>query len=146
MKKRVMTASTPEEMEALAASLATEWAEAHPREKWFIALRGDLGAGKTVFVRGFASVISPGSRVKSPTYVLVNEYRRGAVPLFHFDLYRAEEADDLASLGMEDYVASGHCIVEWSEYLRELPQPCQVVTIEPGADGSRQVTVEENWL
>jgi len=146
MKKRVMTAATPEEMEALAAALAKAWQEEHPLEKWFIALRGDLGAGKTVFVRGFASVISPGSRVKSPTYVLVNEYRRGAVPLFHFDLYRAEEADDLASLGLEDYVASGHCIVEWSEYLRELPQPCQVVTIAPMADGSRQVTVEENWL
>ena len=50
----------------------------------FVALYGDLGAGKTAFVRGFASVLSPGSKVKSPTYTIVNEYRQGKNPLFHF--------------------------------------------------------------
>ena len=64
-------------------------------EKFFIAMYGDLGAGKTVFVRGIASVLSPTSRVKSPTFTLVNEYRRGKTPLFHFDLYRIKDAEEL---------------------------------------------------
>ena len=82
------------ETEAAGADLARTLREneALPR---FIALFGDLGVGKTAFVRGFASVLSPTSLVRSPTFALVNEYARGAVPLFHFDMYRIESEDDL---------------------------------------------------
>lgn len=81
----------------------------------YIALDGDMGAGKTAFVRGLASVLSPGSRVKSPTYTIVNEYRKGALPLFHFDLYRISDAEDeLYGIGFEDYLADGVCVAEWS--------------------------------
>jgi tRNA threonylcarbamoyladenosine biosynthesis protein TsaE len=109
----------------------------------FVALYGDLGAGKTAFTRGFAEVLSPGSRVKSPSYTLVNEYRRGDIPLFHFDLYRLGEDADTESLGLEEYAENGHCIIEWSEYLDiPLPLGAITVTIEKISDTVRRISVE----
>ena len=109
----------------------------------FIALYGDLGAGKTVFVRGLCSVLSPGSRVKSPTYTLVNEYRRGPVPLFHFDLYRIGGTDELDGFGFEEYQTEGICAAEWSEKLGgELPPDAVTVRIEKTGENSRRITVE----
>lgn len=82
----------------------------------FIALYGDLGVGKTAFVRGFASVIAPQSTVRSPTFALVNEYKAKPRSLFHFDMYRIEDEDDLYSIGFYDYLdRNGICLVEWSE-------------------------------
>lgn len=97
----------------------------------YIALDGDMGAGKTAFVRGLASVLSPGSRVKSPTYTIVNEYRKGVLPLFHFDLYRISDAEDeLYGIGFEDYLAEGVCVAEWSSILGDdLPKDAVTVQI-----------------
>ena len=81
----------------------------------FVALYGDLGVGKTAFVRGFASVITPASAVRSPTFALVNEYRAKPLPIFHFDMYRIEDEDALESIGFYDYLDRGLCVVEWSE-------------------------------
>ncbi len=112
-------------------------------EKFFIAMYGDLGAGKTVFVRGLASVLSPTSRVKSPTFTIVNEYRRGKTPLFHFDLYRIKDSEELDGFGFDEYVDSGNCIAEWSENLgAELPDNNIKVKIEKLEESSRKVTIE----
>ena len=82
----------------------------------FIALYGDLGVGKTAFVRGFTSEISPTARVKSPTFALVNEYRGTKTSVFHFDMYRITDEDELYSIGFYDYLdRNGICLVEWSE-------------------------------
>lgn len=81
----------------------------------FIALYGDLGVGKTAFVRGLASVVAPGSAVRSPTFAIVNEYKSGKSSLFHFDMYRIEDEDELYSIGFYDYLDRGICVVEWSE-------------------------------
>ena len=82
----------------------------------FVALYGDLGVGKTAFVRGFASVVAPAALVRSPTFALVNEYRGKELSLFHFDMYRIESEDDLYSIGYDDYLLRrGICLVEWSE-------------------------------
>lgn len=81
----------------------------------FIALYGDLGVGKTAFVRGLASVIAPNSIVRSPTFAIVNEYRANKSSLFHFDMYRIEDEDELYSIGFYDYLDRGVCVVEWSE-------------------------------
>ncbi len=143
MRSYTVFARTPADTEAAGAALAEALLAEDKTEHRFVALRGGLGAGKTVFVRGFASVLSPGSRVKSPTYTLVNEYRKGNIPLFHFDLYRAEDEDALASLGMDDYIAAGHCIVEWSEYMNDFPAGTVVVTVTPQEDGSRVIAVQE---
>lgn len=109
---------------------------------YFIAMYGDLGAGKTVFVRGLTSVLSPASRVKSPTYTIVNEYRRGTVPLFHFDLYRIEDPSELDGFGFDEYVANGNCIAEWSEHLGELlPEDAVTVKIEKLGENERRITI-----
>ena len=82
----------------------------------FIALYGDLGVGKTAFVRGFTSVIAPDKRVKSPTFALVHEYTAGGVSVFHFDMYRITDEDELYSIGFYDYWGrNGYIITEWSE-------------------------------
>ena len=109
----------------------------------FIALNGDLGAGKTAFVRGFASVLSPGSRVKSPSYTIVNEYRRGCLPVFHFDFYRLEDEDGLDSVGFDEYLKSGICICEWCEKIDTVrPADAITVTIEKLGEDARRITVQ----
>lgn len=112
----------------------------------FVALFGDLGVGKTAFVRGFASVVTPGAAVRSPTFSLVNEYRARPLSLFHFDMYRIESEDDLLSIGFDDYLASdGFCLTEWSENIIEfLPQDCVRVNIEkddPDNTDHRRITI-----
>lgn len=118
-------------------------AESLVGKRFFIALYGDVGAGKTVFVRGITRVLSPGSRVKSPTYTIVNEYRRGEIPIFHFDLYRVEDSDDLEGFGFDEYVLNGSCITEWSENITEhIPDDAIIVRIEKLGEFERQITVE----
>ena len=87
------------------------------KEKYsFIALYGDLGAGKTAFTRGIAAVIAPDAHVCSPTYTIVNEYGEGKQSLFHFDMYRINDEDSLDSIGFYDYFRRGGILVtEWSE-------------------------------
>ena len=98
----------------------------------FVALFGDLGVGKTAFVRGFASVVAPNALVRSPTFSLVNEYRARPLSLFHFDMYRIGSEDDLYSIGFDDYLArDGFCLTEWSENILEfIPADAVRVTIE----------------
>ena len=132
---------SPEETEAVGARVGRAVLRSGRRP--FLALTGDLGAGKTVFVRGLCSVLSPGSHVKSPTYTLVNEYRRGAVPVFHFDLYRISGAEELDGFGFDDYIGSGICVAEWSEKLGgEVPEDTVTVRIEKTDGDARRITVE----
>ena len=104
-----------EETEALGAELA---GRLEPGD--VVAFTGDLGAGKTAFVRGLARGLGIPDRVTSPTYTNVNEYEGGRLPLFHFDMYRLGSADELYDIGWEDYLARGGvCAVEWSENVDE---------------------------
>ena len=95
--------ATVEQTEATGASLAQEMLKNKDLPP-FVALYGDLGVGKTAFVRGFASVIAPGVLVRSPTFALVNEYRGKEKTLFHFDMYRITDEEDLYSIGYDDYL------------------------------------------
>ncbi len=81
-----------------------------------VTLSGTLGAGKTRFVSGLARVLSPGSRVRSPSFTLVNEIP-GEPWLFHLDLYRLERERDIDGLGLEEYAERGALVVEWGERL-----------------------------
>ncbi len=104
-----------EETEQLGKTLAKALTD-DPSLPRFVALYGELGAGKTAFVRGFAAQISPGARVKSPTFTLVNEYPASPTPLFHFDMYRIKSEDELYSTGFYDYhKRRGFMLTEWSE-------------------------------
>ena len=100
-----------EETEALGARLADALDGGR-----VVAFTGDLGAGKTAFVSGMARALGVEERVTSPTFTIVNEYEGGRLPLFHFDMYRLDGADELFHIGWEDYLARGGvCAVEWSE-------------------------------
>lgn len=113
MNKDIVTNSA-EETEAFGAEIGRLLIEDKSAPA-FLALYGDLGVGKTAFVRGLASVIAPNSIVRSPTFAIVNEYRTSNSSLFHFDMYRIEDEDELYSIGFYDYLDRGVCVVEWSE-------------------------------
>ena len=107
------------------------------------ALDGDLGAGKTVFCQGFAAGLDVKELVNSPTFTIVQEYTTGKIPLYHFDVYRIEEPEELEEIGYEEYFfGSGICLVEWASQIRELlPQKTIQVYIhkipEKGPDARR---------
>ena len=107
-----------------------------------VALYGDLGAGKTAFIRGIATGLGLDVRVSSPTFTIVNEYL-GAVPLFHFDMYRLGSAEELFEIGWDDYLnRGGVCAVEWSENVSgAFPNNTITVKIEKTGENSRQITL-----
>ena len=131
--------NSPEETEALGADLAGRL-----EPGTVIAFTGDLGAGKTAFVRGLARGLGVRERVTSPTFTIVNEYEGGRLPLFHFDMYRLGSADELFDIGWEDYLARGGvCAVEWSENVSDaLDNDCLRVDIRRGEnDDQRIITI-----
>ena len=132
--------NSPEETEALGARLARALEPGA-----VVAFTGDLGAGKTAFVRGLARGLGIRDRVTSPTFTIVNEYEGGRLPLFHFDLYRLGCADELFDIGWEDYLARGGvCAVEWSERMEELLEPGTIrVDLRRGEDEDRRVITVE---
>ena len=108
-----------------------------------IAFRGDLGAGKTTFIRGLARGLGYKDLVTSPTYTIVNEYLGGRLPLFHFDMYRLASSDDLWDIGWEGYLERGGiCAVEWSENVADALEDPIVVTIEKLTEDIRCITIE----
>ncbi len=96
----------------------------------FVAMYGDLGAGKTAFVQGIAKALGITNHVTSPTFTIVNEYE-GRLPLYHFDVYRISDPDEMYEIGYEEYVDSnGVCIIEWAELIEDLfPQEYIKITI-----------------
>ena len=127
MQKELIT-HAPEETEAFGAEVAQYIAD-NTEAPRFIALYGDLGVGKTAFVRGLSSVLTPGAAVRSPTFAIVNEYKNGKSSLFHFDMYRIEDEDELYSIGFYDYLDRGICVSEWSENI-EYALPESYIAVE----------------
>lgn len=131
---------SPEETEAVGEKLA-EAISGRPFA--FVALYGELGVGKTAFVRGFCRVFGI-DRVKSPTFTVVNEYR-GTKNVFHMDLYRLKDEDDLLSVGYDDYLGRrGYLLCEWSEKIPEaIPDDAIRVTIsKTDGETGRRIAVE----
>ena len=114
----------------------------------FVAMYGDLGVGKTAFVRGFCSVFSPSALVRSPTFALVNDYKcDNKKHIYHFDMYRISGEDDLYSIGFYDYLDSGEiCIAEWCELIPfALPDEYIKVKIEKTDNGDgRKIEITLN--
>ena len=132
--------NSPAETEDLGAALAERL-----KPGTVVAFSGDLGAGKTAFVRGMARGLGISERVTSPTFTIVNEYEGGRLPLFPFDMYRLGSSDELFDIGWEDYlVRGGVCAVEWSENVSDAMEgDCIRVDIRRGAhDNQRLITIE----
>jgi tRNA threonylcarbamoyladenosine biosynthesis protein TsaE len=111
-----------------------------------VALFGDLGAGKTRFVKGISCGLGVKEQVTSPTFVVVNEHLHGKIPLYHFDFYRLRSIDELIEIGFDDYVyGSGICVLEWAEMIEQkLPQQRYDVHIELGKNVNERIfTIEE---
>ena len=123
--------------------------EAQPGQ--VICLYGDLGVGKTVFTKGLADGLGITEPIQSPTFTIVREYEEGRLPLYHFDVYRIGDIEEMDEIGYEDYVyGEGVCLIEWANLIEEiLPDHYQKITIrkdlEKGFD-YREIEMEEQWM
>lgn len=128
--------------EAETEALGTQIAQELP-DGAVLAFYGELGSGKTAFVRGMARGMGVDCLVNSPTFTIVNEYV-GPRSLFHFDMYRLASGDELFDIGWEDYLARGGvCAVEWSENVADAFDGSEIsVRFEKLSDTSRRITIE----
>ncbi len=135
--------TSPLESEAVGEAFAAYLLKTEPHGA-FAAMYGDLGAGKTAFVRGAARAVAPDAYVQSPTYTVVNEYHGKNGLLFHFDMYRIDDEDSLDSIGYWDYLErGGYCFVEWSEKIPfALPETYYRLEIRkhPDDENARTIT------
>ncbi len=109
-------------------------------------LDGDLGAGKTVFTQGFAAGLGVSDAVNSPTFVILQEYDDGRIPLYHFDVYRIEDIEEMYEIGCEEFFyGEGVCLVEWASQIGPLlPEESVHIKIERDperGDDYRLITV-----
>ena len=136
---RIMVSNSPEDT----LRLGQEWGR-EAKAGSVIGLSGDLGAGKTQFVKGIARGLGIASRIRSPTFTLVHEYREGRLPLYHIDLYRLDTAEQVAGAGLEDYFCQtdGVTVVEWVDRY-----PLKVydrVRIDISSESERRITYEDS--
>lgn len=135
--KRLINSHSTKETEQIARCFSTEL-----KEGACIAFLGDLGAGKTAFVRGLAKGLDVSGEVCSPTFALVHEYS-GKIPLVHFDMYRVTGEDDLYATGYYDYLDSGATLaIEWSENITQyLPKDTIFITITTLGEDERMIEI-----
>jgi len=131
------TSHSPAETE----SLGERWGQA-AQSGWVIGLSGELGAGKTQFVKGLARGLGVVARVHSPTFTLVNEYDGGRLRLFHLDLYRLETRGQILSAGLEEFLQpDGVAVIEWAERLED--GKARKVKIEIIGETERKITYDD---
>jgi tRNA threonylcarbamoyladenosine biosynthesis protein TsaE len=130
---------SPEETAAFAEALA---AQAKPG--WLIGLVGDLGAGKTLFVKGFAQGLQINEPVLSPTFALLHSYESGRLPLFHIDFYRLDGDAQILAAGLAEYFeTSGVTIIEWWDRWRgPAPPGLRCFVLDPIAETERRITYD----
>jgi tRNA threonylcarbamoyladenosine biosynthesis protein TsaE len=108
-----------------------------------VLLFGDLGAGKTVFVKGLAAGLGVApEEVSSPTFTLIQEYRGGRLTLFHVDLYRLNDRREIDDLGLDEIAADGVLAIEWAEKLPRSPSDAVIVRLEHADGDTRRLTIE----
>lgn len=120
---------------------AKEFIKAMGKDTIF-AFYGEMGAGKTTFIKAICEELGVKDVITSPTFAIVNEYTDGhGNPIYHFDFYRIKKLDEVFDMGFEDYIDSGNiCLMEWPELIEDiLPEDARKVTIAVDDDGSRTV-------
>lgn len=134
----VTITSDPSETAQVAERLAAELGPGS-----VVAVRGDLGAGKTCFVQGLARGLGYTGSVTSPTFTLIHEYRGGRLPLYHVDLYRLTDPQQAVAIGLEDYFdAGGVTVIEWPERVaRLLPAHTRWIEIKITGSSTRELTL-----
>ena len=133
-----MRTASPKETRALGKRLASLL-----REGDVLLLFGDLGAGKSEMTRGIAEGLGVRSTVTSPSFTILNVYDEGCVPLYHFDWYRLESAEELYEMGMDEYLGGdGIAVVEWPSQCPEaIPEAYLAVKLEPVGENEREITL-----
>ena len=141
MNKKIMETSCMEDTAKFAYEMAQN---AEPGQVY--ALIGDLGVGKTVFTKGFAEGLGIEEPVSSPTFTILQIYEEGRLPLYHFDVYRIEEPEEMEEVGFDDYIyGDGVCLIEWAGRIEEiLPEETIYIVIEKDLERGmdyRKITV-----
>src|ERR1700722_4224706 len=136
-------------MKVLCSSLAETHAISrllanHLQKNSVVCFFGELGAGKTSFIKGLVSALAgyPMDDVCSPTFTYLNIYH-GTIDIYHFDLYRLKDEDEFLSMGFDDFFfAGGICCIEWSERIRALlPENCVIVELAHAGEDKRYITI-----
>ncbi len=109
-----------------------------------VVLSGDLGSGKTKFVEGFLRYFGLEDEISSPTFTIVNEYRKNDVNIYHFDVYRLEDLDEFYAIGGTDYFDNGICLIEWGELVEPILSKYIKVNISKDEkdENVRYITIE----
>jgi tRNA threonylcarbamoyladenosine biosynthesis protein TsaE len=109
-----------------------------------LALQGELGSGKTLFTKGFVAGMGSNAAVSSPTFTIVREYRDGRLPVYHFDLFRVENCQSLARLGLDDYLfGDGISVIEWADRFPEfIPDQARWILFEIKSENQRAITFQ----
>ncbi len=107
-----------------------------------LALKGELGSGKTLFVKGLVAGLGSSADVTSPTFTIAHEYRGGRLPVYHFDFFRLEDSQSLARLGLDDYFfGDGVSVIEWADRFPEfIPEQARRILFEIKSDTQRTIT------
>jgi tRNA threonylcarbamoyladenosine biosynthesis protein TsaE len=131
--------NSPAETEAIGRQLA-----AHIDVGSILALKGDLGSGKTLLVKGLVAGLGSSGDVTSPTFTIVHEYRGGRVPVYHFDFFRLEDRQSVARLGLDDYFfGDGVSVIEWADRFPEfVPEQARWILFEIKSENIRAITTK----
>jgi tRNA threonylcarbamoyladenosine biosynthesis protein TsaE len=131
--------NSPAETEAIGRQLA-----AHIDVGSILALKGDLGSGKTLLVKGLVAGLGGSADVTSPTFTIVHEYRGGRVPVYHFDFFRLEDRQSVARLGLDDYFfGDGVSVIEWADRFPEfVPEQARWILFEIKSENTRAITTK----
>ncbi len=123
----IIEAFSPEDTQQAGLLLGTE-----AKRKDVFCLTGDLGVGKTIFTKGFAQGLLLEEDITSPTFTIVNEYKEGRLPFYHFDVYRLKSSDEVFDLGFDEYIfGNGVCLIEWADIIKDaIPENAIWISIE----------------
>jgi tRNA threonylcarbamoyladenosine biosynthesis protein TsaE len=132
--------NSPAETEAIARQLAGDLVAGS-----VLALKGELGSGKTLFTQGIVAGLESNAAATSPTFTIVHEYQGGRLPVYHFDFFRLEDHESAVRLGLEDYLFSdGVSVIEWADRFPELiPEQARWISFEIKSEYQRIITLSD---
>ncbi len=133
--------NSPDETESFGRQFAR-----HLKPGDVVALSGELGSGKTQFVKGLAAGLGVTTPATSPTFALIHEYSDGRLPVYHFDFFRIEDRQSAQRLGLDDYFfGDGVCVIEWADRFVDLmPENAHWISFETKSEAQRAITFADN--